>query len=215
MFRVSTAKITDRGSVRVDAHDEFEAPDLIFYVVPQPAEPGEQQVPRDILFRLPIAVSNTGGRKAVLSSVHLTAFQDDTGHELRLPDIPIPMGAQRYGSVTRYGVGTMLPETVSDFGPWVLDPDDVITLSIHFRRGIDWKPQWTLEDLKRVFDGYKVGISFASIVAVYRKGRTAESRSFVVPIKVEQQDLYLRCLREVTENFTVRPDLPITPFPLE
>jgi hypothetical protein len=199
----------------VDPHDELELSDLIFYVTPQPAVPGDQQIPRDILLQLHVAVSNTGGRKAVLSSGQLTAFLDENGNMIKLPEVPIPLRAERYGVINRYTAGNEMLEVMSDPGPWVLEPDDVITLRFRFRRGIDWSDRWNLEELRRIYDGYMTDVRSVTVQAVYRKGRTAEHRNFRIPIKVEQQKLYTQCLKEVTADFTVRPALPVAPFKYE
>src|SRR6266511_816374 len=55
------------GELWIERQEELDLDDLIFFVYPQPAESGQQQVPRDYLLQLHVAVVNVGGRKVVLS----------------------------------------------------------------------------------------------------------------------------------------------------
>jgi hypothetical protein len=54
------------------------------------------QQPGDFLLQLDVAVANIGGRKALLSSLHLLRFHDDRGEAVGLPEVPLPIAAQRY-----------------------------------------------------------------------------------------------------------------------
>jgi hypothetical protein len=76
--------------------DELKLDDLIFFVVPQPNPANEQQVPRDYLLQLHVAVCNVGDKKAVLSRVRLEGFRSPERDPLRLPDSPTWLDGEQW-----------------------------------------------------------------------------------------------------------------------
>jgi hypothetical protein len=192
--------------VIVQRQDELGLDDLIFMLVTHNA----QQVPRDYLLQLHVAVINVGGRKAVLSTLQLTQFWDDAGHPVQVPDIPMPLTAQMARQSATY-VGNV-PVVSVDLvpGPYVLEPDDVITLRFRSRRGIDWQPAWTLGRIQELAAGLARPVKSCTIRAVYRRGHKVEIRDFKIAVLTQQQDVYADALGTLTNVFTQLPQaLPL------
>lgn len=188
---------------------ELEYTDLIFYVYPQPAQPSEIQVPRDFVVQVHVAVTNVGGRKAVLSKLKLMAFLSASGDECRLPDVPMPLEGRLFTTRQTSSFPTGVDfRTEERPPPFVLDPDDVITLRFRSRRGVDWgNPKWTPSSLEQFADALATPISMARVLATYRSRDKLISDEFVVPVSVSQQDLYVELLHSLTAEFTETPDI--------
>jgi hypothetical protein len=200
----------------VDRQDELGLDDLIFYVYEE-GEPSTR-VPRDFLLQLHVAVSNVGGRKAVLSKLELTAFLDaqkcsiDIGlvptkaiqystRELRTITLAVLRG--QHNNFERFSTSEEFP------GPFLLIPDDVITLRLRARGGIDWAERWTLEALESLGSALKREISYARLVATYRRGDEAVTQTFDVRLQVLQQSMYKEALESVTDCYKTRPNFDI------
>lgn len=107
-------------------------------------------------------------------------------------------------------------QTESIAPPFVLEPDDVITLHFRSRRGVVWgNARWTPEALKELAAALTKPIVKAQVVATYRSRADVVTDEFVIAVGVEQQELYVRRLHEVTAGFTETPDVRTTQFPFE
>jgi hypothetical protein len=192
----------------VGRQDELGLDDLIFYIYPHPAPPGAQQVPRDYLLQLHVAVANIGGRKAVLSSLRLDEFFDAKGQAVCLPELPIPLQAmqvdQRSGWINRERHSQLLHV----LPPYLLEPDDVITLRFRARQGLDWSDRWGLQELRKFADAISRPIEGAKLTASFRRGAVLVRRSFTVSVRVLQQQEFHELLRSSTAEFTERPSFP-------
>src|SRR5258706_597348 len=124
----------------IERQYELEVDDVIFYLYD---EPGIGMVPRDILFQVHVAVANVGGRKSVLSALRIEALLDRDGAEIRIPEFALPVLAQRVrqGGGWRITDNVMHKHSFLEFiqEPYVLEPDDVITMRLRARPGIDWR----------------------------------------------------------------------------
>lgn len=195
--------------------DELEIDDLVFYVVPQPNPQNEQQVPRDYLLQLHVAVCNIGDKKAVLSRVRLEGFRGAQGEALSLPDAPTWLDGAQWSQHLGWVNGQMHHQNLWSPPPYVLDRDDVITIRFRTRRGIDWSEHWTLEELRRIHDTLQRPITAAYGHMAWRRGKEIVTKPFEVALSVQQQDLYVRTIGDVTKQFTHRPGIPQHPFSLE
>ena len=186
------------------------SPDLIFYLVPTPAN-GAIQWPRDFLLNLDVAVINVGGRKTVLTSLDLIEFQDRQGRRVQPLTFTFPLSGtlirQRRGFVATAGVGGQHFETTQDLGPFVIEPDDALTLRCRWRGGIDWvQPRWSLDEIHDLATSLERPIARALLRAKFRRGRSIEEKSELVDVSVEQQDLYRVQLQHLTNIFTTMPN---------
>ena len=95
-------------------------------------------------------------------------------------------------------------------GPYVLEPDDVITLRFRARRGIDWQAGWTLHRIQQLADGLARPISWCTIRAVYRRGHKVITYDFRLTLRIVQQEAYADALGTLTNAFTQMPEaLPL------
>lgn len=203
------------GSARllVQRQTELANSDLIFYVYPQPARGEQQQVPRDFLLQLVVAVINTGGRKGVLSLLELVEFLDSQDRPVRIPEVPSNIGAAMASQESGWSLeGGRSFRTLSVGPPFVLDPDDVISLRFSCRRGVDWSDRWDLQAIKAIFDSLDRPIASARLRMVYRRGSRVVEERVKVPISVEQQELYRGLLARITQEFLVRPVIKHEPI---
>jgi hypothetical protein len=197
----------------VERQYELEQSDLIFYrYADAPSLPEGVEQPADFLLQLDVAVANIGGRKALLSSLRLLRFIDERGEAVRLPEVPLPIAAQRYQRRFRWVQGERLPEADVTFPPLMVEPDEVVTLRFRARRGIDWSSRWTLDLLRQAAETLQRPISKAELLAVYRTGKKVERQKVVVAVRTEQQAAYVRDLEQLTEGATQLPRLPVRPF---
>jgi len=191
--------------------DELGLDDLVFYLVDLPAG----RVPREFLLQLHIAVANVGGRKAVVSKVTIEAFFDVAGRMVDLPGATKTHRATRYTQRSGWRDGHYSFENEMEPGPWLLAPDDVITLRFRCRRGVDWSASFGLPELRAIHDHLHAPIACARGTVVWREGSAVREDAFEVVVKTVQQEEYVQALRNLTKNFTVLPSIPHQPFDIE
>lgn len=199
------------AKVIVVRQDELGLEDLIFYLVDLP----DGRVPRDFLLQLHVAVANVGGRKAVVSRVTIDQFFDASGSAVDLPGSTKRHGGMRYVQRSGWRDGRHYFENEMEPGPWLLAPDDVITLRFRSRRGVDWSPRFGLPELRAMHDALQTPLVRARGTVVWRQGSATREDTFDLPVEAVQQSDYAKALRELTQNFTVRPSVPHQPFDIE
>ncbi len=105
----------------------------------------------------------------MLSALRLDALLDIHGKEFQIPEFSLPVPAQR----VRQGGGWRIEDSVFhrhsylEFipGPFMLEPDDVITMRLRARPGIDWSAKWTVARIGQL------ALSLQNpIVAAFSKG---------------------------------------------
>src|SRR5215211_5609947 len=134
--------IPEPAKLWVHRQDELGHTDLIFYVVGDSPE----GIPRDYLLQFHVAVSNVGGRRAVLSKLELKNLLDGSGE---IVDMGLGrVSGSQYTTRQRW-IDTMPvlqgqrpnPEhfAIRDDirGPFSMQPDDVVSLRLRARSGID------------------------------------------------------------------------------
>jgi hypothetical protein len=182
----------------VERQYELERSDLIFFrYADAPGLPEGVQQPADFLLQLDVAVANIGGRKALLSSLHLLRFIDERGETVELPNVPLPIAAQRYQQRFRWVQGERRREGEISFPPLMLEPDEVVTLRFRARRGIDWSSRWTVDLVHQIAQSLQRPISKAELLAVYRTGKKVERQTIVVAVRTEQQAAYAQDLEQL------------------
>jgi hypothetical protein len=208
-FATLLATLPAPAQLWIERQHELGIDDVIFYIYD---EPPLGQVPRDILFQVHIAVANMGGRKAVLSVLRVDAILDGSGKALELPEFNLPVNAQRVqqGAGWRIVDNVMHKHNYLEFipGPYVLDPDDVITMRLRARHGIDWSANWSLDKLKAFHDALNNRpIKAIRISATFRYANRLRTVPFDINnISVLQQQQYVDELRLVTKDFTTLPN---------
>jgi hypothetical protein len=205
-----TATLPSPAQIWIDRQHELGIDDVIFYMSD---EPGFNQVPRDILFQGHIAVANAGGRKCVLSSLRLEGVVDDNGQPVRVPGLQPPVAARRVqqGSGWRIEDNVMHKHNYLELipGPFVLEPDEVITMQLRVRPGIDWSAKWTADSLRDAWVDLERQIRAVTVTATYRQGkRIRTDRITVKGLSVLQQDVYRDRLHVLTNGFSIRPAIP-------
>ncbi len=191
-----------------EKEDRPGSPDLIFFLWSSPG-PASVQWPRDFTLNIDVVVINVGGRKTVLSYLGLVEFLGPTGERIVPHTMPTPLYAtlirQRRGFVSTGGVGGLHFQTDQDPGPFVIAPDEAITLRVRWRGGIDWTTRWNLQETGVLGRSLEHPITKARIEAAYRRGTEKVKEEFVLPVSVEQQELYQEQLRSLTRDFTTMP----------
>jgi len=172
----------------------------------------EREIPTDILLQLHVAVANVGGRKGVLSGLYLDALLDADGNMVKIHRMPFPMSAHVARQTTRYVIGKEgfpYREFLNEIGgpPLVLEPDDVVTLRFRARRGINWA-DGTLEEIKNLASSLSSVVTKARVRAVYRRGKSVETHSYIVECSTVGQDKYVARIKELTKDLTSRPNIP-------
>jgi hypothetical protein len=208
-FATLLATLPAPAQLWIERQHELGVDDVIFYIY---NEPPVGQVPRDILFQVHIAVANMGGRKAVLSVLRVDAILDSSGSAFELPEFNLPVNAQRVqqGAGWRIVDNVMHKHNYLEFipGPYVLDPDDVITMRLRARPGIDWSANWSLEKLKAFHQALNNRpITAIRISAIFRYANRLRNAKFdIKSISVLQQQQYVDELQRVTNDFTTLPN---------
>jgi hypothetical protein len=199
------------AELSVQRQHELGYSDWIFYLT--------TEAPRDILLQMHVAIINTGGRKGVLSKLELQEFLDEAGVAVRPYQMPFPLAARVFRQSEIYGFagGRSIRQTRVETSspPVILEPDDVITLQFRNRRGIDWTPRWTLDEIRQLTDSLERAIVKARMTVTFRRGREVVIHDFEVPVECLQQADYVAKLRELTNNSSLRPVIPEQPFEIE
>jgi hypothetical protein len=195
------------AQLKVERLYEANLDDLIFYIYPQPAQPGEQQIPRDYLLQLHVAVYNLGDRKGVLSAINIDGFRNDVGETVHLPESPRVISGMQWTSRSGFINTQRHFENLNSPAPYLLEPDDVIVLRFRSRRGVDWRPHWTLAALQDFCVPLRRPLVSAFGTMVWRRGGQVVRDSFEVPLQVTQQSEYVRLIETLTHGFTVRPEI--------
>lgn len=211
---VTLLAVTPRDAeIVVQRQEELGYDDLIFYG----SSPTE--TPSAFLLQMHVAVANMGGRKGVLSRLDLEELQDERGRAVRPLETPFPMAAQIYRQTMSYRIERGLMDRVvnNEIGglPLTLEPDDVVTLRFRCRRGIDWSPRWTLEEIQRFVESLRRPIVRARIRIVYRRGTRVVTTHTTVPVKTVLQAEYVARIGLLTNELTIRPDVPVQRIDLE
>jgi hypothetical protein len=193
----------------IERQHELGIDDVIFYIYDEP-EMG--RIPRDILFQVHVAVANVGGRKAILSALRIEALLDADGRKIEIPAFILPVLAQRVrqGGGWRIVDDVMHKHSYMDFmpGPYLLEPDDVITMRLRARPGIDWSDKWTVEMLRAMAVSLDRPLRGVAVSADYRQGnRLVTDRFEISGLSVLQQDEYVEELRLLTNEFKLRPNI--------
>lgn len=201
------------AKIWIGQQSELEHSDLIFFIVGD----SDEGMPRDVLLDAFVAVANLGGRQAVLSHLKFDGLLDRTG---QVVNIGVPaVSAYRYevrtewldtfailkgqtNNLQKFAVRQELPT------PLLLRPDDVMTLRIRSRAGIDWSENWDIKALEALGKQLLREITKIRLIASFRVGSEFFQQTFEVPISVIQQEMYLRALRHSTNEFSTRPDFP-------
>ena len=207
--------VPQRARLHVDRLDEADPSDLIFFIYPQPNPVGEQQIPRDYLLQLHVAVSNLGGRKAVLSSITIEGFRTQSGQIVHLPGATATIGGMQWIQRTGWLNTSRVFENMNVPGPYILEPDDVIVIRFRTRRGIDWSSQWTSDSLHEFCQPLQSPIIAAFGTMVWRRAGEVVRDAFTVPMKVEQQTEYVNLVDQLTQSFAMMPVVPEQPIALE
>lgn len=99
--------------------------------------------------------------------------------------------------------------------PLTLEADDVVTLRFRCRRGIDWSPRWTLEEIRRLIESLDRPIVRGRVRAIYRRGTKVVTGRYTIPIQTVKQAEFVARLRALTNDLTVRPAIPPQVIELE
>lgn len=175
--------------------------------------------PRDFLIQLHVAVANVGGRKGVLSTLTLEESLAARGERVQPYLVPRPLRAQKMtqSEMRTFGTADQARQIrIETTGlPLVIEPDDVITLRFRCRRGIDWREHWTLDEIRKLAVSIADPIARAKLKAVYRRGDRVVTSWFEVPLVVAGHAEYVARLQQLTNDYTLRPEIPPQPFELE
>jgi hypothetical protein len=95
-------------------------------------------------------------------------------------------------------------------GPSVLDPDDVITMRLRARPGIDWSAKWALTELKAFYDAINTRpVKSIRVSAIYLYANRLKSQTFdITDLAVVNQGEYANALKAITADFAVQPNPP-------
>jgi hypothetical protein len=207
--------VPKQAELKVDRLEEAGLDDLIFYIYPQPAQPDEQQIPRDYLLQLHVAVYNLGSRKGVLSMINIEGFRNDAGETVHLPESVAVISGMQW--INRSGSINMQQhfESLNSPSPYILEGDDVIVIRFRSRRGIDWSSRWTLDALRGFSEPLRRPLVGAFGTMVWRRGGEIVRDSFEVPLQVVQQAEYVQLVDSLTNGLTVLPDIPEQAIPTQ
>lgn len=203
--------IPKSARIKIERLSELDLSDLIFYVVPAQTQNETPLTPIEYLLQLHIAVSNLGDRKAVVSSIELGCFKNDIGEVIHLPEAKETIGGMRWLQQSGFINGQSHFQNLTIPPPYILDGDDVMVIRFRTRRGIDWSDRWTIDAIRAYAKPLQNPIVEAFGTVVWRKGGGIVRESFTIPLKVVQQAEYYAAIKDVTHDFTIRPDIaPIT-----
>ena len=199
------------AKIKVDNLTELNLTDLIFCIVPAVPIDHVPTYPTEYLFQLQVAVSNLGDRKGVISSIQVNGFKDEIGNLIHLPDTTKVIGGMRWSQQSGFINGQRHFQNLNMAPPYVLEGDDVIVIRFRTRRGIDWSSRWTIRTIEEFAKPFQNPIVEAFGTIVWRKSGRIVTEDFNIPLKVDQQAEYYAAIKNVTHDFTIRPDItPIT-----
>lgn len=207
--------IPKRAKIKVERFSEADLTDLIFYTYPQSDSRVELEQPVDYLLQLHVVISNLGDRKAIVSAIRVEGFRNNKGDVVHLPDASETIGGMRWVQQSGWVNHQMHFQNISDPPPYVLDHDDALVIRFRVRRGIDWSSRWNLEALHSFIEPLRDPIVSAFGIVIWRRAGEIICEQFDVEVTVKQQSQYVGLVEELTNKFTVVPDLPERPFPLE
>ncbi len=182
--------------------------DLFFFSYPEPAV-ADGYLPRDVLFEMYVAVANVGGRKSLLLGVSLEAFLDAQGQPVSSPMLPVPVLAEQYRQWQSRDLlaASLHIQSETKMPPFVLDPDEVLSLRLRARHGIDWSPSWDLAALKDVAESLARPVTQGRMLLIYRRGPSLVRETVVLPLVSEAHEDFAQRLAKVTANFTTMPSV--------
>jgi hypothetical protein len=202
----------------IESATELGYPDVAFLSGTEEVEGVQVLVPRSLVVGVHLAVANAGGRKAVLSRLVLTEFQDAAGSRIDLPlaaanKLPLKgLRSERELGVPADGAGGY--QTRIWAPPYVLDPDDVVHITVNALGALDWSSD--LASLARDVRPLERAIDRAVIVATYRKGTKLSSANLSVTLSVDGQHEWVAQVAHLTNGFTTLPQpLPQTRDPYD
>lgn len=110
---------------------------FFFFSYPEPAV-ADGYLPRDVLFEMYVAVANVRGRKSLLLGVSLEAFLDAQGQPVSSPMLPVPVLTEQYRQWQSRDLlaASLHIQSETKMPPFVLDPDEVLSLRLRARHGI-------------------------------------------------------------------------------
>lgn len=209
--------IPERAKLVIERQHELNVSDLIFFEYITPGKgTGEPGIPRDYLLQLHAAVANIGGRKAILAAATIEALIAGSGTEVRIGVEDV--NATQYSTRTRWEERevtvnqrrryvtqrTEIRDQIS--GPFLLAPDDVISLRFRHRFGIDWSHRWDLDRLRELELLLVEPLVKARVKLTYRRGAELVDEITDVPIQVIQQQEYRKAIRAITQELTALPE---------
>lgn len=203
--------IPKAAKIKVERLTELNVSDLIFYITPALAHDQVLAHPDPYLFQLQVAVSNLGDRKAIISSIQIDGFKNEMGNVIHLPEATRIIGGMRWSPQSGFINGQPHFQNLNMPPPYILEGDDVIVIRFRSRRGIDWSSRWTIEAIEEFAKPLQNPIVEAFGSIMWRKSGGIVKGNFKIPLKVEQQTEYYAAIKDLTQDFTVRPDIaPIT-----
>jgi hypothetical protein len=189
--------VTDQPEVELD--------DLIFFLQDAPTgEDANRRIPRDYLLQLHVAVVNLGDRKGIVAAVVLEQFLDREGKPVALPGAPEHLSAMQWMQRSGYVNGHRHFENLNQMPPYVLDSNDAVTLRFRCRRGITWRNP-SLTALREVHDSLARAVVNARGHVRWRDGSKDHRSDFTVPVRVIQQQEYVKAIHDLTHGFTTLP----------
>ncbi len=187
-------------------HELGHVGDLIFLSYPE-GDVADGHVPREVLFQMYVAVANIGGRKALLLGLSLEAFLDSNLEPMVSRLLPAPVLAAEYRQWQSRALlaGSLNIQSETKMPPFVLEPDEVLSLRLRMLSGIDWSPSWDLARLKEASESLSTPVCHGRILLIYRRGPSLVRETVVLPLRVDAQSDFAQRLATITTNFTVRP----------
>jgi len=148
----------------------------------------------------------------VLSKLFFERVLDTAGRAMALPGMSLPLEGQRImqGGGWRIEDNVMHHTSYLEFipGPYVLEPDEVITMRLRARPFVDWSETWTIERLREMALTLRQPIGGVEVRLRYRQGQRLVDQIFrITGLTVLQQPLYAERLRTLTGDFTDRPQV--------
>ena len=185
---------------------ELELDDLLFFLYDDsPEQQATRHIPRDYLLQLHVAVVNLGDRKGIVAGVVLDQLLDPDGQPVVLPGAPERLSAMQWVQRSGYVNGRRHFENLNQLPPYVVDSNDALTLRFRCRRGITWREP-SLTALQEVHTALARPIVKAQGHVRWRAGSKDHRTDFTVPVRVVQQQEYVKAIYDLTQGFTTLPE---------